>query len=77
MDRVSDYAISFHYIDQWDVTMIAMEYIVYHLKIYGIVNTPEMLPKRLKAGEILPPPKRVHQTTTPPTRNVVNTTLEF
>lgn len=37
--------------------MYVLDYLIYHLKPYGIVNTPDVLPSKLQIGELLPSPK--------------------
>lgn len=50
LDCCSDNAISFHHIraDQ----MYSFDYLIYHLKPYGIVRYPEPLPKKINFSEI-------------------------
>ncbi|KAL7739171.1 hypothetical protein ACLKA6_010392 [Drosophila palustris] len=54
LDCCSDNAISFHYVAPG--MMYVMDYLIYHLKPYGIVREPHRLPAKLKIGEFLPPP---------------------
>lgn len=50
LDCCSDNAISFHHIrpDQ----MYSFDYLIYHLKPYGIIRNPEPLPKKVNFSEI-------------------------
>ncbi|XP_062142792.1 glycoprotein-N-acetylgalactosamine 3-beta-galactosyltransferase 1-like [Drosophila sulfurigaster albostrigata] len=54
LDCCSDNAIAFHYVSP--KMMYVMDYLIYHLKPYGIVREPHRLPAKLKVGEFLPPP---------------------
>ncbi|XP_060658602.1 glycoprotein-N-acetylgalactosamine 3-beta-galactosyltransferase 1-like isoform X1 [Drosophila nasuta] len=54
LDCCSDNAISFHYVIP--ELMYTMDYLIYHLKPYGIVREPHRLPAKLNVGEFLPPP---------------------
>lgn len=36
--------------------MYVMDYLIYHLKPYGILRTSDSLPKKLGVGQFLPPP---------------------
>ncbi|XP_051858450.1 glycoprotein-N-acetylgalactosamine 3-beta-galactosyltransferase 1-like isoform X1 [Drosophila albomicans] len=54
LDCCSDNAISFHYVIP--ELMYTMDYLIYHLKPYGIVRELHRLPAKLKVGEFLPPP---------------------
>ncbi|XP_030377536.1 glycoprotein-N-acetylgalactosamine 3-beta-galactosyltransferase 1-like isoform X2 [Scaptodrosophila lebanonensis] len=54
LDCCSDLAISFHYVSP--NLMYVLDYLIYHLKPYGIQRTLEHLPEKLKVGEFLPPP---------------------
>lgn len=36
--------------------MYVMDYLIYHLKPYGILRTSDSLPNKLGVGEFLPPP---------------------
>ncbi|XP_064553578.1 glycoprotein-N-acetylgalactosamine 3-beta-galactosyltransferase 1-like [Drosophila montana] len=55
LDCCSDNAISFHYVGP--NLMYALDYLIYHLKPYGVVRTQQELPAKLAVGEFLPPPK--------------------
>jgi len=37
--------------------MYVLDYLIYHLRPYGIVNTPDVLPNKLALGELMPAPK--------------------
>lgn len=36
--------------------MYVFDYLIYHLRPYGLIMTPEPLPEKLKVGETEPPP---------------------
>lgn len=36
--------------------MYVYDYLIYHLRPYGLINAPEPLPEKLKVGETEPPP---------------------
>ncbi|EDW11999.2 glycoprotein-N-acetylgalactosamine 3-beta-galactosyltransferase 1 [Drosophila mojavensis] len=54
LDCCSDNAISFHYVPP--NFMYVLDYLIYHLKPFGVLRT-ERLPAKLKVGEFMPPPK--------------------
>ncbi|EDW77941.1 uncharacterized protein Dwil_GK24753 [Drosophila willistoni] len=54
LDCCSDLAISWHYVAP--NLMYVMDYLIYHLKPYGLLRKPEPLPAKLKVGELLPAP---------------------
>jgi len=39
--------------------MYVLDYLIYHLKPYGIVREPQHLPDKLGVGEFMPPPEEV------------------
>lgn len=38
--------------------MYVMDYLIYHLKPFGILPTSDRLPKKLSVGELPPPPNQ-------------------
>ncbi|EDV59562.1 glycoprotein-N-acetylgalactosamine 3-beta-galactosyltransferase 1 [Drosophila erecta] len=54
LDCCSDLAVSFHYIAP--KSFYVLDYLIYHLKPYGLLRALEPLPAKLKVGQFLPPP---------------------
>ncbi|KAH8274129.1 hypothetical protein KR044_011429, partial [Drosophila immigrans] len=54
LDCCSDNAVAFHYVSPG--MMYVMDYLIYHLKPYGVVREPHRLPSKLNVGELLPLP---------------------
>ncbi|XP_034097879.2 glycoprotein-N-acetylgalactosamine 3-beta-galactosyltransferase 1-like [Drosophila albomicans] len=54
LDCCSDNAVAFHYVSPG--MMYVMDYLIYHLKPYGIVREPHRLPHKLNVGEFMPAP---------------------
>lgn len=54
LDCCSDLAISFHYVAP--NSFYVLDYLIYHLKPYGLLRSLEPLPAKLKVGQFLPPP---------------------
>ncbi|XP_039502620.1 glycoprotein-N-acetylgalactosamine 3-beta-galactosyltransferase 1 [Drosophila santomea] len=54
LDCCSDLAISFHYVAP--NSFYVLDYLIYHLKPYGLQRSLEPLPAKLKVGQLLPPP---------------------
>ncbi|XP_060660114.1 glycoprotein-N-acetylgalactosamine 3-beta-galactosyltransferase 1-like [Drosophila nasuta] len=57
LDCCSDNAVSFHYVSP--AQMYVMDYLIYHLKPYGVVRSHSRLPDKLQVGEFLPSPEMV------------------
>lgn len=51
LDCCSDYAISFHYIRPQ--VMYVLDYLIYHLRPYGVVTYAQPLPKKLNFSEVV------------------------
>ncbi|EDW46890.1 glycoprotein-N-acetylgalactosamine 3-beta-galactosyltransferase 1 [Drosophila sechellia] len=54
LDCCSDLAISFYYVAP--NSFYVLDYLIYHLKPYGLLRSLEPLPAKLKVGQLLPPP---------------------
>uniref|UniRef100_A0A6P4EGE3 Glycoprotein-N-acetylgalactosamine 3-beta-galactosyltransferase 1-like n=1 Tax=Drosophila rhopaloa TaxID=1041015 RepID=A0A6P4EGE3_DRORH len=54
LDCCSDLAISFHYVAP--NMMYVLDYLIYHLKPYGMMRSLEPLPAKLAVGQLLPAP---------------------